>query len=131
MITQAPAPLVCHVTDSKFVGKDPGEVAARLRALRVPDGCVLLENVFISDEVLERPVADPHRWEGVTPQTPLRNGYAARLRDMSSPLPDSYRRGLEQNGYHLGPGALMMLPGETPELVGLALQMSAASVGGV
>lgn len=126
---EAPAPLVCHVTDSMFVGKDPSSAAERIRGLRVRDGNVLLENVFISDHVLQTAVADPHTWSGITRRTRLIDPYAECLRDMSSELPESYQRGLVQNGYNLASGALMMLPGETPELVGLALQMSAASVG--
>jgi hypothetical protein len=126
---EAPAPLVCHITDSKYVGKDPSAAAERIRSLRVRDGNVLLENVFISDHILQTSVADPHQWQGVTRTTRLVDPYAECLRDMSSELPESYHRGLAQNGYNLAPGALMMLPGETPELVGLALQMSAASVG--
>lgn len=128
---EAPAPLVCHVTDSKYVGRDPTKAAERIRGLRVRDGNVLLENVFISDRVLKTRVADPRRWAGVTRSTKLVDPYADCLRDMSSELPESYLRGLTQNGYSLTRGALMMLPGETPELVGLALQMSAASVGGI
>jgi len=125
----APAPLVCHVTDSKYSGKDPADAAARMKAIRVPDGNVLLENVFISDHVLGTRVANPRTWPGVNRSTAMVDTYAQTLRDMSSPLPESYRRGLTQAGYQLSIDALMMLPGETPELVGLALQMSAASVG--
>jgi serine/threonine protein kinase len=125
----APAPLVCHVTDSKYSGKDPADAAARIKAIRVPDGNVLLENVFISDHVLGTRVANPRTWPGVNRSTAMVDTYAQTLRDMSSPLPESYRRGLTQAGYQLSIDALMMLPGETPELVGLALQMSAASVG--
>jgi hypothetical protein len=128
---EAPAPLVCHVTDSRYVGNDPTGVADRIRALRVRDGNVLLENVFIADHILQTPVSDPHKWGGVTRSTKLIDPYAECLRDMSSELPDSYYRGLLQSGYNLAPGALMMLPGESPELVGLALQMSAASVGSI
>jgi len=125
----APAPLVCHVTDSKYSGKDPADAAARIKSIRVPDGNVLLENVFISDRILGARVTDPRAWPGVARSTAMVDAYAQTLRDMSSPLPESYRRGLAQAGYHLSSEALMMLPGETPELVGLALQMSAASVG--
>jgi hypothetical protein len=128
---EAPAPLVCHVTDSLYVGRDPISAAERIRGLRVRDGNVLLENVFIADRILEVPVSDPRMWGGVTSSTRLVDPYAERLRDMSSEIPASYLRGLSQNGYNLSPGALMMLPGESSELVGLALQMSAATVGSV
>ena len=131
MPSQSPAPLVCHVTDSRFVGKDPGPIVRRIREIQVPDGNVLVENVFISERVLASPVTDPRTWPGITASTPLVDEWATRLRDMSSPLPEAYRRGLEQARYQISRSAVMMLPGESPELVGLALQMSAASVGRV
>jgi hypothetical protein len=106
-----PAPLVCHLTDGEFIGADPEKIAKRIMAMRVPDGPVLVENIFISDDVLPEPVRDVNAWPGILASTRLRNDYGRRLRSMSSPLPEQYRGWLSEYGYHLAPGALMMLPG--------------------
>ena len=122
-----PAPLVCHMTDGEYTGADPEPIAQRLMSLSVPDGSVLLENIFISESVLAEPVYDPTQWQGILPGTPMTNGYARELQAMSSPLPESYRMMMLESGYRLAPGALMLLPGMSPELVGMGFQMSAAT----
>ena len=121
-----PAPLVCHMTDGEFSGPDPEPVVQRIRALRVPDGNVLVENIFVSPHVVSG-ISDPAQWTGITPSTPLGNGYARKLQSMSSPLPPSYRLMLQESGYNLAPDALMLLPGQSPELVAMGFQMSAAT----
>jgi hypothetical protein len=122
-----PAPLVCHLTDGEYTADDPAPIARRIRELRVPDGNVLIENIFISDRVLVEPVGDVTRWPGVTADTPLAHPYAETLREMSSPLPATYRALLNGNGYQLREGCCMLLPGESPELISLAFQMSGVS----
>jgi hypothetical protein len=122
-----PAPLVCHMTDGEFTGRDPEPVVKRIRAMQNLDGAVLVENIFISDALLEQPVEDSRRWPGVDASTLLRNEYAETLRRLSSPLPDGYRRVLLEEGYQLQPGALMLLPGTSPELVELGFVMSTAT----
>lgn len=126
-LRNGPVPLVCHLTDGEYTGDDPQPVAERIKRMALPDGNVLVENIFISDEVLEDPIDDPKRWEGVFPSTRLASEYAGKLRDMSSALPEQYRRRLATHGFSLGPGALMMLPGNTPDLLALGYQMSAAT----
>ncbi len=123
----SPAPLVCHMTDGEFTGADPEPIARRIMQMAVPDGNVLMENIFISEKILPRPIDDPTRWPGITPNTELTNEDARKLRAMSSPLPESYRAMLIENGYQLAAGALMLLPGISPELVSLGFQMSAAT----
>lgn len=122
-----PAPLVCHMTDGEYTGADPEPVVNRIKSMQNLDGAVLLENIFISDALLEQPVGDSRRWAGVDASTPLSNEYAATLRRLSSTLPDSYRRVLLEEGYQLQPGALMLLPGTSPELVELGFVMSTAT----
>lgn len=126
-LRNGPAPLVCHMTDGEYNGEDPEPVVERIRQLEVPDGNVLVENIFISDDVLADPVVDPFRWEGVMPATGMRSDYARKLVRMSSPLPEAYRGTLRESGYTLAPGSLMMLPGTSPELVAMGFQMSAAT----
>jgi hypothetical protein len=128
-LLDGPAPLVCHMTDGEYNdGPDPFAVVSRLRDLEVPDGHVLVENVFMSDQVLTTPVDAVHSWPGVSTATPLRTDYARRMRDCSSPLPQSYRELLvSEHEYLLAEDSVMMFPGTSPELVELAFQVSAST----
>lgn len=122
-----PAPLVCHMTDGVATGEDPEPVARRIMSMSVPDGNVLVENIFISDHLMNQPVTDPRRWKGILPDTHLEDEHARKLKMMSSVLPESYREMLVEADYQLSPGALMMLPGTCAELVSIGFQMSAAT----
>lgn len=126
-LRNSPAPLVCHMTDGEFTGDDPEPVAKRIQEISVPDGNVLVENIFITDDFLADPIQDPMRWGGVCQDTGLANEYARKLCRMSSPLPDSYCRALRESNYRISPGALMVLPGYNPQFVALGFQMSAAT----
>jgi serine/threonine protein kinase len=123
-LQRSPAPIVCHLTDGEFTGADPEPIAERIKHLRVADGHVLVENIFVSDAVVPRPIGDVGKWGGIGPETRLSNAYAEKLRRMSSVLPESYRSALTEFGFHLNPGAVMLLPGISPELVKLAFQVS-------
>nr|WP_243896000.1 vWA domain-containing protein [Paenibacillus sp. F411] len=122
-----PAPLVCHMTDGVATGEDPEPIAKRIMSMSVPDGNVLVENICISDHLLNQPVTEPRRWKGIHADTPLEDEHALKLRAMSSVLPDSYREMLLEADYQLASGALMMLPGTCAELVSIGFQMSAAT----
>src|SRR5438105_11407543 len=54
-----PAPIVCHMTDGEYTGADPEPIARRIMEMSVPDGNVLLENIFISDTILPETSIDP------------------------------------------------------------------------
>jgi hypothetical protein len=122
-----PAPLVCHITDGEYTGDDPEPIIQRIMELAVPDGNVLVENIFISDRILPDPIVDVRQWPGVLPSTNLTNEYAQKLRAMSSTLPESYRQMMEESSYRIKPGALMLLPGLNPEMVAMGFQMSAST----
>jgi hypothetical protein len=121
---RCPAPLVCHMTDGEYTGDDPEPIARRIMAMKTDDGPVLVENIFISDRLLPHPIVNSHSWAGIMADTELSNDYAGKLRAISSPLPESYRQTMLDNGYNLQPGALMMLPGLSPELVEMGFVMS-------
>lgn len=123
-LSSCPAPLVCHMTDGEYTGADPEPIVRRIMAMRVPDGNVLVENIFISDNILSQPIGDPHHWEGILPKSKLNSKYAQKLRAISSPLPDSYLAVMREGGYNIAQGALMMIPGMTPELVQMGFVMS-------
>lgn len=126
-MAECPAPLICHMTDGVYTGEDPLPVARRIMDMQVPDGRVLIENIFISDHMLGAPIAEPRRWGGITPRTELLDSHGEKLRQMSSPLPESYREMLLEADYQLSPEALMLLPGNCSELVSVGFQMSAAT----
>lgn len=122
-----PAPLVCHLTDGEYTGADPEPIVRRIMAMAVPDGRVLVENIFLSDRVLTTAVHDLSQWPGITPSTNLADDYASKLRAISSPLPESYRATMVEHGVYLSRDAVMLLPGANPELIELGFQMSAAT----
>ncbi|PJN55940.1 hypothetical protein PAEVO_26630 [Paenibacillus sp. GM2FR] len=122
-----PAPLVCHMTDGVATGEDPEPIARRIMNMSVPDGNVLVENIFISDHLMNQPISEPRRWKGILTDTSLEDEHARKLKMMSSVLPESYREMLLEADYQLSPGALMMLPGTCSELVSIGFQMSAAT----
>jgi len=123
-LAHCPAPLVCHMTDGEYTGADPEPVVRQIAGMHTPDGNVLVENIFISDNVLSETIKDSNTWKGVLPNTQLNTDYARKLRSMSSLLPASYQVMLAETGYAISSGAAMMLPGNTPELVELGFVMS-------
>jgi len=112
------------MTDGEYTGEDPEPIAREIMQMTTSDGPVLIENIFISDKILPRPIDDVYRWPGVRPTTELTNEYAVKLRAMSSPVPDSYRVMILEMGYNIAEDALMFFPGMTPELVEMAFQIT-------
>jgi len=126
-LRECPAPVICHMTDGEFTGDDPGPIVKRITEMSVPDGNVLVENIFLSTGILRDEVTDVKNWPGILKNTPLTNEYAEKLRGMSSPIPNSYHDMMRENGYRLNKEALMMFPGTSPKLVAMGFQMSAAT----
>ncbi|HLZ30965.1 MAG TPA: protein kinase [Chloroflexota bacterium] len=128
-LEKCPAPLVCHLTDGIYTTKtaDPEPVARRIKDMRVPDGNVLVETVFMSDSVWPSPITNIHQWRGIDPSTKLVDKYAEKLRSMSSVLPETWRVELNRQAYPLNPNSVMLLPGTSTDLVRLAFQMSGLS----
>lgn len=123
-LDNCPAPLVCHMTDGEYTGSDPEPVVRRIMEMGNSDGNVLVENIFISDNLLGDKIKDPYNWEGVTSDSRLKTDYAMTLRSISSRLPESYRVMMAENGYSIAPNSYMMLPGMSPELVQMGFVMS-------
>ncbi len=121
-----PAPMICHVTDGEYNGEDPLPIVKRIMNMSVPDGNVLVENIFVGD-LLTEPIYDTYNWKGVTQQTQFANQYGQHLAEMSSPFPEAYSRVMQEMGYRLAPDALMMIPAHNPELVELGFAMSGAT----
>jgi hypothetical protein len=127
-LQDSPAPLVCHMTDGEYnTGGDPEPIARRIMDMEVPDGKVLIENIFVTDKALPQAITDPKGWDGITDESPLASPYAETLRRMSSPVPPTYASVMAEMGYRLSPGARMLFPGNTPEIVELGFAMSGAT----
>jgi len=120
-----PAPLVCHMTDGDYNGADPGPIAQRIKNMSVPDGNVLIENIYIKPGLVKVP--DARQWSGISSDSQLPDAYAKALFQMSSPLPDSYRGVLGEYGYKLDAGTRMFIPGDQVELVELGFVMATAT----
>lgn len=127
VLKECPAPVICHMTDGEYTGDDPEPVVKRIMEMSVPDGKVLVENIFLSTNILKEEDIDVKNWSGILNDTPLLNEYAEKLRGMSSPIPKSYHAMMKENSYRLNEKALMMFPGTSPDLVTMGFQMSAAT----
>jgi len=119
-----PAPLVCHMTDGEYNGGDPMPFAQRIMNMSVPDGNVLVENIYVKSGVR---VTNAQTWPGITSAAQLPDLYSQKLLEMSSPIPDSYRSVMQEFGYKLDEAAKMFFPAENPELVELGFAMSGAT----
>jgi hypothetical protein len=124
---RSPAPLVCHLTDALLTARDPSPIVKRIQMLCVNDGPVLVENVYVADNMLRKSVKDWHEWSGVLKARHLTNEYAKLLFHLSSPLPETYRQNINNYGYHLQSGAALFFPGTHTDLVRLAFAISAAT----
>ncbi|MGR5987889.1 vWA domain-containing protein [Bacillus sanguinis] len=126
-LQDGPAPVVCHMTDGASTGEDPELIVRRIMNMSVPDGNVLIENIFISDEIMQEQITNIKKWEGIMPNTEITDEYGAKLQRLSSPIPQSYREMMTEHGFHIADGAVMMFPGTNADLVSLGFQMSAAT----
>jgi hypothetical protein len=113
------------MTDGEYNKGDPEPIARRLMSMEVPDGNVLVENIYVATSGLDIP--DVSAWPGVSSEDELPDQYAKTLFRMSSPIPDSYRSVMREFGYRLESGARMFFPGEEPSLVELGFTMSGAT----
>lgn len=124
----SPAPLICHITDGEFNGAEPEPIVRRIMNIEFDDGKVLVENIFISDQVLSQPIESTRSWAGISAATPLKGDYAKKLRSISSPLPASYRRNMRKREYvGITEDAVMMLPGNQLDLIEMGLVMSTST----
>jgi len=125
---KCPAPLVCHVTDGKYTTANPQQIVEQVKSLRLKDGPVLVENLFIADNLVP-PISDVTKWGGLNPNdvSLLQDRYAATLFHMSSSLPESYAAVMEDEGFSIRSGSKMMYPGQHSSLIKLAFVASGAT----
>jgi len=127
-LQNCPAPLICHLTDGEYNGADPQPIVDRIRQMEFPDGHVLVENIFVTDEALNDPITNPTSWAGLSDPTQLVSAYGRKMFDMSSPIPEAYLAIMREYGYNqLTTDSRMMFPGNNPEIVELGFVMSSAT----
>ncbi|MCP5463386.1 MAG: VWA domain-containing protein, partial [bacterium] len=124
----APAPIVCHITDGIYSGEDPLPIVKKIMDMSVNDGNVLVENIFISDVALRNPIASITQWPGITSKADLTDMYAKKLFDMSSTIPETYRENMRDRGLFLAQNAKLLFPGTHPEFIRSAIIYSAMTM---
>lgn len=124
-----PAPLIVHMTDAelKETFGNPMPYVDEIKSVQTGDGTVLVENIFISDTLTEIPDA-PDAFSGFLASQSLGNPLADKLLAMSSPMPETYCKLInETEALNLQPGVQMMFPGTTPKFVRVAFAVSGVS----
>jgi Mg-chelatase subunit ChlD len=125
-LEECPPPMVINITDCEFdeeQAKDPLEDAQKLQQISTRDGNVLLENIFITDQISAP--ASPQDWQGYHYNDKTGNSYGDKLLAMSSPIPSTYAQILrEQAGIKIREGTAMMFPGITREFIKFGFVMS-------
>jgi hypothetical protein len=121
---KSPAPLVCHLTDTRRNLQGSAlPLAERIRQYQTPDGPVLIENIYLRDGLLRHPINDLKKWPGVRTKNDLvEDPFAHEHFDMSSVIPESYLTRIRRRGFTgLEAGARFMFPGTDPALIAAAL----------
>ena len=94
--------------------------------MEVPDGRVLVENIFVGPQLLKHKISDIKRWPGLFDEEQISNQYARELFNMSSRLPQSYAAALNDS-FDLRPGSRMLYPVDNTALLQLAFAVSGAT----
>jgi uncharacterized protein YegL len=128
-LNDCPAPLVVHMTDALITERfdNPVPIAQEIQEIKVPDGKVLVENIFITNEI-KIPTQDFRLFPGYKTNEVLSNPFAQKLLTMSSVMPEAYRTLINKNeDMSLEQGAVLMFPGISPEFVRAGFVISKAS----
>jgi len=125
-LDKCPPPMVINLTDCEFgeETQDPVEFAKKVQEISVPDGNVLVENIFITDQITlsSENIKD---WKGYRFNESTGDPYGDKLLAMSSPIPSSYAQIMgEQAGLKIREGTAMMFPGISREFIKTGFVMS-------
>ena len=129
-IGRCPAPLVCHLTDGDFTAGDPEPIAREIMQMALPDGNVLMENIYLGSGLTRTAIPDYRLWPGLQHEGELTDEYARKLFRMSSCLPSSLAETIQADGLNLAAGRRMLLPGSNPDLVQVAFTMATSTARG-
>jgi uncharacterized protein YegL len=122
-----PPPMIINITDCEYgeETQDPVEFAQNIQHISVPDGNVLVENIFITDQIT-LPSSNIREWKGYRANEKTGDPYGDKLLAMSSKLPSRYADIMrEQQGLkEIREGTSMMFPGISQEFIKAGFVMS-------
>jgi hypothetical protein len=125
-LDKCPPPNVVNITDCEFGedGEDPVTYAQELQKILVPDGNVLVTNIFINDRI-SRVSTNSKEWLGYRSGDSTGDPFGDKLLMMSSEIPLSYLDIMRaQIGVNLHHKALMMFPGVNQDIIKSGMVMS-------
>jgi len=127
-LEKCPAPMVIHISDAEITEgfEDPTEAARELMSVQVPDGNVLITNIYIS-EWIKPPAKSASSWDGYSSEDSTGDPFGDILLKVSSPIPEPYIKVCKTKGYGLKPGARMLFPGVSDEYIKAGFVMSGVS----
>ncbi len=128
---ECPPPMVINITDCEYAEEtpDPEPFARQLQDITVADGNVLVENIFVTDQIVLTNT-DVKEWRGYRFNETTGDAYGDKLLAMSSPLPSSFAQIMnEQQGLKLREGTAMMFPGVSLEFIKTAFVVGTATGG--
>lgn len=125
-LNECPPPMVINITDCEYgeETQDPAEFAKQLQEISIPDGNVLVENIFITDQITlsSQNIND---WNGYRVSESTGDPYGDKLLAMSSRVPAGYAQIMnEQAGLKIREGTAMMFPGVNQEFIKTGFVMS-------
>jgi hypothetical protein len=125
-LNECPPPMVINITDCEYGEdtQDPVMFAKQLQEISVPDGNVLVENIFITDQITlsSQNIKD---WNGYSASEATGDPYGDKLLAMSSRIPAGYAQIMsEQAGLKIREGTAMMFPGVSQEFIKTGFVMS-------
>jgi hypothetical protein len=127
-----PPPIVCHLTDGEFTRQfgDPSGVMNEIIQMETSDGKVLLENIYLGNELLSKPVSDVTEWKGVSNPDELNasNPYSKFLFDHSSVWPQRYAEYFNKEyKFNIKANTRMFFPAENVDIIKMAFTASTAT----
>ena len=125
-----PPPIVCHLTDGEYTKEygNPSSVMKEIMNLETHDGKVLLENIYLGDKLLAKPISDTEKWSGISDVNELSDPYAEFLYNHSSLWPERYITDFNnEHGLNLKSGTRMFFPAEDINTIKLAFTASTAT----
>ncbi|MBV6394193.1 MAG: hypothetical protein KPEEDBHJ_03445 [Anaerolineales bacterium] len=125
-----PPPIVCHLTDGEFTNDygDPSNLMREIMNMDTPDGKVLLQNIFLGDKLLAKPVSNTKEWVGVTGEQELSEQYTKFLYNHSSVWPNRYVEYFNKEyKFNLKPNTRMFFPAEDVNTIKMAFTASTAT----
>lgn len=124
-----PPPMVVHLTDAEISEQfeDPEPYAEAIKKINVPDGNVLMNNIYISP-YLKVKTMDFNEWRGFFDEDSTGDPFGDKLLKMSSILPDTYQDALKEKlELNLQPSTRMFYPGTNLQFIRGGLVVSGSS----